>query len=243
MPKSLFLDLGGFFEGYKNGCEDVDLCLRLGRLGYQLKCLPASCIYHLESQSEGRKNYDEGNGRLLMERCAGLFVPDVHLHGLKDGFVPYVTDTLDLVLRMQEAEERKLLTFFKDKPWPELKELLCAHPLFVGGRLLLAAQAEAAENYALAWQLRCEVAVIVQSKEAYLACLRLARYAPEASRQFLSDVEAELKIIEELSFDQSRWRLILREIKRSRDKYLIRLYEEKILALKDAFVRKEKNTT
>jgi GT2 family glycosyltransferase len=66
--RAVFEALGGFDEGYRNGFEDVDLCLRVGERGERVIYQPASALYHLESQTQGRKTSDEANGRRLMER-------------------------------------------------------------------------------------------------------------------------------------------------------------------------------
>jgi len=63
-----FAELGGFDEGFLNGFEDVDLCLRVrekqGRIVYQ----PRSVLYHLESQTPGRKEHDQANAHRLRHR-------------------------------------------------------------------------------------------------------------------------------------------------------------------------------
>lgn len=59
-----FLDAGGFNESYRNGYEDVDLCLTLGGAWY---CDEATVV-HLESQTEGRFDHVAHNVRLLNER-------------------------------------------------------------------------------------------------------------------------------------------------------------------------------
>lgn len=49
--REVFDALGGFDEGYWNGYEDVDLCLRAQDLGWKTYYDPASQVMHLESQS------------------------------------------------------------------------------------------------------------------------------------------------------------------------------------------------
>jgi len=49
-----FETLGGFDEQFQNGFEDVDLCLKIKRLGKRIIYQPQSVITHLESQSDGR---------------------------------------------------------------------------------------------------------------------------------------------------------------------------------------------
>lgn len=49
--RNLFSDLGGFDEGYLNGNEDVDFCLRVGEAGWRVLYEPASVAIHHESAS------------------------------------------------------------------------------------------------------------------------------------------------------------------------------------------------
>lgn len=62
--------LGGFDEGYVNGCEDVDLCLRSRAAGFSCHVALHSVVKHHISQSAGRKLRDEQNTARLVERWA-----------------------------------------------------------------------------------------------------------------------------------------------------------------------------
>jgi len=53
--RELFQELEGFDEGFWNGNEDVDFCLRAGRLGWRTVYRPESVIYHFESQSGSQR--------------------------------------------------------------------------------------------------------------------------------------------------------------------------------------------
>lgn len=59
--RDLFERLGGFDEGYLNGFEDVDLCLRVREAGYRVRYTPQSVLYHCEGTSEGRFDYNQAN--------------------------------------------------------------------------------------------------------------------------------------------------------------------------------------
>jgi len=56
MRRDLFLDLGGFDEGYVNGYEDVDLCFRIGEAGLRCYYEPDSVLYHFEGASRTNEN-------------------------------------------------------------------------------------------------------------------------------------------------------------------------------------------
>jgi GT2 family glycosyltransferase len=61
--KQVFFDAGVFDENYKNGCEDTDLCLRLGAMGFHHYVANASVIGHHVSSSEGRHDFNSQNER------------------------------------------------------------------------------------------------------------------------------------------------------------------------------------
>ena len=51
ITKHAFWHAQGFDEGYWNGYEDVDLCLKLRAKGYRIRYVPESRVVHLESES------------------------------------------------------------------------------------------------------------------------------------------------------------------------------------------------
>lgn len=71
--RDLFLQLGGFDEVYRNGVEDVDLCLRVREAGYRVVYEPRAMIYHHEGQSSGRFDHVDHNLRFFIERWKGRF--------------------------------------------------------------------------------------------------------------------------------------------------------------------------
>lgn len=66
--RSVFLNAGGFDGQYINGSEDVDLCLRLGRAGYQHYVANQSVIDHHVSSSEGRHTFTPQNTTRLLQQ-------------------------------------------------------------------------------------------------------------------------------------------------------------------------------
>jgi GT2 family glycosyltransferase len=86
--RSVFLGHTGFDTAFVNGHEDVDLCLRLNRTGYEVHLCAGSVGYHLESAS--RDLYSEtvrANGWLYRERWADQVVPDDLGYYLEDGLL------------------------------------------------------------------------------------------------------------------------------------------------------------
>jgi len=60
--------LGGFDEGFVNGCEDVDLCFRAAHHGLVNYVARHSVVRHHVSASAGRKLRDEQNTARLVQR-------------------------------------------------------------------------------------------------------------------------------------------------------------------------------
>ncbi|MDP6775759.1 MAG: methyltransferase domain-containing protein, partial [Candidatus Latescibacteria bacterium] len=71
--RDLFERLNGFDEGYLNGVEDVDLCLRTRDAGYRVRYCPASVLDHHEGTSEGRYDHVRPNLQRLVDRWGGRF--------------------------------------------------------------------------------------------------------------------------------------------------------------------------
>jgi GT2 family glycosyltransferase len=74
--KSIFEKLGGFDEGFVNGYEDVDLCLRVRELGKKILYCPQSVLYHYESITEGRFDHKDLNRERLLKKWKGKMKPD-----------------------------------------------------------------------------------------------------------------------------------------------------------------------
>jgi GT2 family glycosyltransferase len=66
--RSLFETLGGFDDGFVNGWEDVDLCLRSWSRGLRVRYEPRAVIEHLESATLGRTHDDRGNEARFIAR-------------------------------------------------------------------------------------------------------------------------------------------------------------------------------
>ena len=72
-----FEAVGGFDEGFRNGLEDVDLCLRLGERGREVRYAPDAVAVHLESVTRGRRCADiEAGIRRFRERWDGRALRD-----------------------------------------------------------------------------------------------------------------------------------------------------------------------
>lgn len=68
--RSAWQTLGGFCEEYRNGMEDIDLCVRLRREGFRIYVSHESVVGHLVSSSPGRHAANAQNTELFRQRCA-----------------------------------------------------------------------------------------------------------------------------------------------------------------------------
>jgi len=128
LPAKLFHQTGRFFEEYRNGYEDLDLCWQIRSLGLTLRCEPASRIYHLTSQTTGRFDAESHNSQLLLRRCNQAFVPDMHRFAKEDGFSLRLTPTLRMNMTLvRDARETNGLGM--DGLWAEI----LAEPLWEEG--------------------------------------------------------------------------------------------------------------
>jgi GT2 family glycosyltransferase len=82
-----FEQAGGFDIAFRNGYEDVDLCLRLGERGHESHYCHESTLYHLESVSDGRFKDGMENTRVYMQRWHERVEPDDFRYYLEDGLL------------------------------------------------------------------------------------------------------------------------------------------------------------
>jgi GT2 family glycosyltransferase len=66
--RELFLQLRGFDETFRNGCEDIDLCFRARARGHSVRVALHSRILHHVSASRGENPKNEYNSRRLAVR-------------------------------------------------------------------------------------------------------------------------------------------------------------------------------
>lgn len=92
-----FEQVGGFDSGYHNDLEDVDLCLRLGRLGHEVHYCHESVLYHLESASRGRSSQPKGSARLYRKRWGADVRSDELDYYLEDGLLEVLRRSPDQV--------------------------------------------------------------------------------------------------------------------------------------------------
>jgi GT2 family glycosyltransferase len=117
--RDLWNQVAGFDEHYINGCEDVDLCLRLATHRCTNAVALNSRIYHHVSASPGRKLRDEENTRRLTERWRD----ELALHGAVSWCREYVDRELNAAAGFSKtAASARIFAYaagFTSNPPPE----------------------------------------------------------------------------------------------------------------------------
>lgn len=233
MPADLFAECGGFFEGYINGFEDVELCLRIRGNGKSLACVTSSVVFHLESQTPGRKRNDDHNARLLRERCEAYFYVDLHHHGVRDGFTAFVDDVLDISLKLAPEDEARLTEESRKLGPADWYRLSREHPFWVAGKQMLAEALERQGQHQEALHMRAEIASQLQTADSYKSLIRAAAKAGNSAT--LSLAEKHLRLITEYKENAEKARryvkYVLAHTAGRQDAFLESLYEEKLSAL------------
>jgi len=73
IKRELFNQLDGFDESYKNGVEDIDLCLKVREKGFKVIYTPKSVLYHHEGKTPGRFADVAENLQLFFSRWGSKF--------------------------------------------------------------------------------------------------------------------------------------------------------------------------
>ncbi|RLF04543.1 MAG: hypothetical protein DRJ60_06945, partial [Thermoprotei archaeon] len=84
IKKELFEKLGGCDELYKNGMEDVDLCLKVREKGFNVIYCPKSVLYHHEGVTEGRFDHVKHNLTLFFKKWGNKFEKEGRFAGDKN---------------------------------------------------------------------------------------------------------------------------------------------------------------
>ncbi|MDR3176868.1 MAG: glycosyltransferase family 2 protein [Desulfovibrio sp.] len=226
MPRALFLEAGSFYEGYRNGFEDVDLCLRLSAdFGKRLCCVLESAIYHLESRTPGRKTADSQNLRLLSKRRNGRFSPDLHILGLEDGFEPFISDGYGIGLRLRKEEEEELTAAARGKEPSFWYAQLRDNPYWAAGHRELISMLEKAGEGREAVPLFLELCILERKAETFReGAIFAARHRDGKTSSYMAErYEELLRSRKNRALAYSMLRMV-----KGRDTFLQNLYEEKI---------------
>lgn len=210
LRKSLFLECGGFFEGYRNGFEDVDLCCAIRMKGLKLRVEARSCLYHHTSQTPGRSDAEQANSRLLAERYGSYIRPDEHILAALDGYELRVGRNLVTWLELPVAAQQEL-TASVHKPALDVtacRDLLAREPFWREGWFLLAAHLERNDKAREALELLQDGWWLFLDERSMLTMLHL--YAQQGMRN--SGLEYLLHTLRSTDIDASK--LVVRKTRK-----------------------------
>lgn len=203
LRQAVFQACGGFFPGYVNGSEDMDLCRQVRRMGLTISCIPGSTVLHHASATPGRFAHDDANAALLRRRCPDGFTPDLHALAREDGFELRLTPWLSAHLALPRDRERELAAHLSGPPDPaRWLEILTAEPLWAGGYAALGRHLEGRGLWAEAVELRFLQACFFPTVETYKALRRAAGKA--GNLDLARDAATRLEHIAGLLADRER---------------------------------------
>lgn len=107
--KADFFAWGQFNNQYKNGGEDIELCLIARRHGKKVVYNPESVLIHYESQSPGRLDHNDANVRIFFENFPHQLLSDEDAFYYEDGFYRLKRNDISRIdLRPFTGDEERL---------------------------------------------------------------------------------------------------------------------------------------
>jgi hypothetical protein len=230
IPRGLFMDIGGFFAGYANGCEDIELCCRVRERGLTVESVPESVIHHVAGASAGRHEREAANYRLLKDRCGDRFKPDFHTLAAADGYELRLAGNLDEYMAVPQKRSEKYLRALDDYDESRCREILARELYWPEGYELLAARLERAGALEDALLVRYEQSLYTPTRAA------LMRLGTLAGRLGLAEAARAAKAgVEEMTrqaADAGRMRKVAAEhaafYRAQGEERLAGLYEERL---------------
>lgn len=227
--REIFDEVQGFDEGFINGFEDVDLCLKVRGKGYQVIYQPRSVLYHLESQTPGRNEHEVHNSRRLQERWGDhWWLGDEDLHYHRDGlklvggnqdtqFATQLKPMGDIRDRAAWAHVAAAQAAALKQDWPAVKHELRLVDHWPDDRFVLSWGAMAAERMA-------EPGLRVRFLSRYLKLVdapgeRLALIRTLLEQNNLVDAQEHLRILLESSPDHAEGLLMKGILCMQREQY------------------------
>jgi GT2 family glycosyltransferase/glycosyltransferase involved in cell wall biosynthesis len=139
IDRALFDECGGFDERYRNGYEDVDLCLKVGGRGRTVVCCTTAFIYHYGQISEGRTAADDEKATLFATTWSGRLRPDRDEYLIRDRVEFSSPPSASSIRRLAEdciyladaLDEGSALTWINIELALALKD--CGVPVYVNG--------------------------------------------------------------------------------------------------------------
>ncbi|MDA8052959.1 MAG: hypothetical protein M0012_02255, partial [Deltaproteobacteria bacterium] len=108
IKKDVFFAASAFDESYKNGFEDVDLCLKIRRLKKDIIFNPKSMLIHFEERTEGRKKFDMQNNIYFQNKWKFSFRQDDNIFAEISDIKIFIKPMTFLIFYYSVSEIKKL---------------------------------------------------------------------------------------------------------------------------------------
>jgi hypothetical protein len=202
--------VNGFFEGFMNGCEDMDLCLNLGKQGFTMACVPESRVLHFTSRTPGRFDRDMENSALLISRHGPDLLPDIHIHAQKDGYDVQLNEWLLLSLCLPPEKTRELDEKAVGRTCAEWLDMVEREPLWKLGYDLVGDWLEGREAHTDAAHIRTLAAHFHPSRKTYVKLLHSTHKAGLAeltahTAQKLENIDVRIRHAREQAKKMRAW--------------------------------------
>jgi glycosyltransferase involved in cell wall biosynthesis/GT2 family glycosyltransferase len=132
VPAAVFEEFDGFDEGYRNGFEDVDFCLRLVEGGLRVVYDPRSVVIHREETSDGRKDFDRENLDRFVKTWSGRIKSDEAGYLTRHGYALVWENGIGKYHMIEPVLAEKMRQDVAAEPSPSLDE---ARELYASGKL------------------------------------------------------------------------------------------------------------
>ena len=229
LPRQRFEAVGGFYEGYRNGFEDVDLGFSLTKNGAVMSVIPESRVIHLESQTPQRNAHTLENSALLRKRwnlCDfANFVPLVRA----DGYEVWVDADTQMHLRVPESKCHTLLCRIRNgrnfdpvRCWDVLQE----EPYWEEGYTLLGDFLEKHELWDDACRIWGHYLVIAPSLNTTIRTLRAMDKIGKPGHELYASMKKWKELIADADLYAARQALLCSILRNNGGEEFIPLYEK-----------------
>jgi GT2 family glycosyltransferase len=116
IDREVFMALGMFDEGFINGYEDVDLCLKARQQGWRVIYTPKAVVMHYESLSPGRKRHELENYQRFMDRWQGKIAWDENRYLAKIGIRVEYEDDWGIIHSLKDDSVIRRFRLNQDEP-------------------------------------------------------------------------------------------------------------------------------
>jgi GT2 family glycosyltransferase len=98
--REVFVELGGFDTEFRNGLEDIDLCLRARVAGHEVRYCHQSVVFHLEAATRDWTADAASNADLFLDRWSDRIEADDVRYYIDDGLLDLFVDGTDVIVEI-----------------------------------------------------------------------------------------------------------------------------------------------